>query len=232
MRRFLFIASAVLFFSGCAARERNSEDDPFVRAIASLRSSVVLFTMKVPSDDPKRKREFDDAYGSGVIVASGSWGTQFLTVAHVVQGARNLHVRIEDRREFPARVVVREEKEDLALVEASVPNLAVAHLGSSNDLRLGQAIGMAGYPLPDAFTDEQLGVSLSVFSGRIAGLNTDALELDLPIIPGESGGPVFDARTAEVVGLAQSRFDEERAIGFAIPIDDAVNFLHNHLHGT
>ena len=53
-------------------------------------------------------------------------------------------------------------------------------------------------------------------------MRKDALELDLPIIPGESGGPVFDAASGVVVGLAESRFDEEKAIGFAIPIDDAV----------
>jgi S1-C subfamily serine protease len=60
----------------------------------------------------------------------------------------------------------------------------------------------------------------------------DALELDLPIIPGESGGPVFDAASGVVVGLAESRFDEEKAIGFAIPIDDAVRFIRTRSPAT
>jgi S1-C subfamily serine protease len=59
----------------------------------------------------------------------------------------------------------------------------------------------------------------------------DALELDVPIIPGESGGPVFDAGDGAVIGLAESRFDEEKAIGFAIPIDDAKTFIA-HVKGA
>jgi S1-C subfamily serine protease len=55
-----------------------------------------------------------------------------------------------------------------------------------------------------------------------------ALEIDVPIIPGESGGPVFNIATGEVIGIAESRFDEERAIGFATPIDAATRFLAAH----
>jgi S1-C subfamily serine protease len=48
----------------------------------------------------------------------------------------------------------------------------------------------------------------------------------LPIVPGESGAPIFIADTGEVVGVADSRFDDERSIGFAVPIDDVKRFLH------
>ena len=56
-------------------------------------------------------------------------------------------------------------------------------------------------------------------------MRNDALEIDVPIIPGESGGPVFDAESGDVIGLAESRFDDERAIGFATPVDDAKKFI-------
>jgi S1-C subfamily serine protease len=62
----------------------------------------------------------------------------------------------------------------------------------------------------------------------VASLRKGALELDVPIVPGESGGPVFDVTTGDVIGIAESRFDEERAIGFATPIDEATRFLAAH----
>jgi serine protease Do len=214
-----------LVVAGCSSNAKPLEGDPFPRVFRNLRPSVVLFTMRIPSDDPKKKGKWDDAYGSGFIVASGPWGSQVLTVEHVIHDARNLKVTIGDHRKVPARVIARDEKDDVALVQMSARDLPVAKIGSSAHLDPGTAIGVAGYPIPDAFQDEGLGMSTSVFAGRISGIRHDALELDVPVIPGESGGPVFDAQTGDVIGLAESRFEEEKSIGFAIPIDDAKRFM-------
>ena len=113
----------------------------------------------------------------------------------------------------------------------SAPNLPAAVLGSSRGVEPGEPIGVAGYPIPDAFEDEGLGVATSVYAGRVSSLRKDALELDLPVIPGESGGPVFDVTNGTIIALAESRFDEEKAIGFGIPIDDARHFLQGKLRG-
>ena len=125
-----------------------------------------------------------------------------------------------------------EPEPDLALVEVTAPNLPAAVLGTSRGIEPGEPIGVAGYPIPDAFEDEGLGVATSVYAGRVSSLRKDALELDLPVIPGESGGPVFDVANGTVIALAESRFDEEKAIGFGIPIDDARRFLQGKLRGT
>jgi S1-C subfamily serine protease len=216
--------------TGCAATVRPQlEGDPFVRSFRAIRPAVVLFTMKIPSDDKRHKNAVDDAYGSGVAVASGPWGTQILTVEHVIHDARNLRATLDDRRSVPARVLAINEKSDLALVEIDVPNRPVASLGRSRDVEPGTQVGVAGYPIPDAFEDEKLGTKISVYAGRVSSQRLDALELDLPVIPGESGGPIFDARTAVVVGLADSRFDDEKAIGFGVPIEDAERFLRGKL---
>jgi S1-C subfamily serine protease len=224
--------------AGCTAasgRGTNPDPfdaDPFVRSFHALKPAVVLFTMKIPSDDKKRKGEFDDAYGSGVAIASGAWGTQILTVQHVVVDARDLRATLDDRRAVPARVLASDEKEDLALVQIATPNRPVATLAASSNVEPGTQIGVAGYPIPDAFEDEHLGTKTSVFAGRVSSIRPDALELDLPIIPGESGGPVFDANSGLVIGLAESRFDDEKAIGFGVPIEDAEHFLRGRVHGT
>ena len=219
------VASACTACATHAQPPPAKQPDPFVRSVRSLHQSVVLFTMQIPSDDPKKKGSFDDAYGSGLVVASGDWGSQILTVEHVIHEARNLRATVRDKQGFPARTIARDERDDLALVETNAKNLVVAHLGSSAHLEPGTAIGIAGYPIPDAFVDEGLGTATSVFAGRISSIVRDALELDVPVIPGESGGPVFDAQSGVVVGLAESRFEEEKAIGFAIPIDDAKRFM-------
>jgi S1-C subfamily serine protease len=224
-------ACAFLMLAACARGTKQPDGDPFPRIFRALRPSVVLFTMLVPSDDPKKKGQWDEAYGSGIIVASGPWGSQILTVEHVIHDARDLRVTIGDRRKAKARAIARDEKTDLALVQTDAPNLHVARLGSSAHVEPGDAVGIAGYPIPDAFADEGLGTATSVYAGRVSSVRKDALELDLPVIPGESGGPVFDAGTGEIVGLAESRFEEEKAIGFAIPIDDARRFIA-HVKGA
>jgi serine protease Do len=223
--RLSLCASLAALVSACAAAPKQLAGDPFVRAFKALRPSVVLFTMQIPSDDPKKKGSWDDAYGSGVVVASGRWGTRVLTAEHVIHGARNLRATLRERKAFAVRVLARDEHADLALVSVDAPDVPVATLGTARNIEPGTAIGVAGFPIPDAFQDEGLGVATSVYAGRVSSVRKDALELDLPIIPGESGGPVFDAASGVVVGLAESRFDEEKAIGFAIPIDDAVRFI-------
>ena len=225
--------TCALRLAGCAeARTPEPSGDPFVRTFHQLKPSVVLFTMKIPSDDKRHKGQFDDAYGSGVVVASGAWGTQILTVQHVIDGASHLHATLDDQRSVPAYVLAADEKSDLALVEISVPNRPIATLGSSAGIEPGTQIGVAGYPIPDEFDDEHLGTKTSVFAGRVSSVRRDSLELDLPIIPGESGGPVFDAFSGAVIGLAESRFDDEKAIGFGVPIEDAKIFLKHRLHGA
>jgi S1-C subfamily serine protease len=221
--------------AGCGSHGDDADastagrEDPFVRSFRSLRPAVVLFTMNIPSDDKKRKGEFDEAYGSGVVVASGPWGSQILTVEHVIHDSSKLRATLDDAHVVPARVTASDPKEDLALVRVDVPNRTIARLGTSATIEPGTQIGLAGYPIPDAFEDEKLGERVSVYAGRISSLRKDALELDLPVIPGESGGPIFDARTAVVVGLADSRFDDEKAIGFGVPIEDAERFLRGKL---
>jgi serine protease DegQ len=216
---------------GCAGgeREHQSATDRYVEMYRALHPAVVLFTMQIPSDDPKRKGKFDEAFGSGVVVASGSWGSRILTDAHVVADAKELIAQIGDGKSAPAHVIATSgDDDDVAIVETSIPNTTVAALGTAQGIEPGNPIGVLGYPIPDAFTDERLGTTVSLYTGRVASVRKGALELDVPIIPGESGGPVFDAQTGKVIGIAESRFEEERAIGFATPIDVAVKFLAAH----
>jgi S1-C subfamily serine protease len=229
--RALLLALALSGCAGAAHTTTAAENDDFVALYRTLHPSIVFFTMRIPADDPKRKGQWDDAYGSGVVVQSGAWGSRVLTDAHVIQDAHDLVGTIGDGARGKATVVARTNDDiDLALVDVAVPNTKPVTLGSSKNLIPGMAIGVLGYPIPDAFEDEHLGRTVSLYTGRIASIRKGALEIDVPIIPGESGGPVFEATSGAVIGIAESRFEEERAIGFATPIDEATAFLAKHRH--
>jgi len=189
--------------------------------------------MKAPSDDPKMHGKIDDAYGSAFIVESGNWGTRIITAKHVVDDARNLRARIGDSLGARAvKIVAEDDREDLALLEVRDGNEKAVRLGDSHAVAAGEAIGLLGYPIPDAFIDEGLGTTASFYSGHVAsvrdaGTPDETIELDLPVIPGESGAPVFTL-DGNVIGMAESRFDEEHAIGFATPVDVIERFLAAH----
>jgi S1-C subfamily serine protease len=218
---------ALLLLAGCA---HAPADDPFTLAYRRLHPSVVFFTMKIPADDAKRKGQWDDAYGSGVIVASGDWGSRILTDAHVIADARDLRATVGDQgRGVPTRLVAKSNDDiDLALLDIATPNLPFITFPQQADIEPGVPIGILGYPIPDAFDDEQLKRTVSLYTGHIASIRNGTIELDAPIIPGESGGPIFDARSGEVIALAESRFDEEKAIGFGTPLDVIAPFLAAH----
>ncbi len=223
MKRTLYLL-AVLALAACA--QPKSTDDAFVAAAASLRPATILLTMNVPG--ASKKSGPDTEYATGIVVASGSWGSDLLTVQHALANTWNHMATISNKRKVPFNVVAQNGDLDIALVRTPARNLPVAKLGSSDDARPGRSVGLLGYPIPDEFASEGLGLATSLNSGRISALRRDAIEVTLPIVPGESGGPIFLADNGEVVGLAESRFEDERSIGFALPINEAKRFLHKH----
>ncbi|HYL27066.1 MAG TPA: serine protease [Candidatus Nitrosotalea sp.] len=217
-------ALVMLGASGCA----RDSDDAFVASVQRLRPSVVLLSMRIPPEN--KKDRYDDAFATGFVVASGDWGSDILTVQHAIDGAWNLRATIGNRSRAAVRVFAQDRDLDLALLRTPRKALPTIALGSSSHLQtqLGREVGLLGYPIPDEFDDEGLGLATSLNTGRLSSVRKDALEVTLSIVPGESGAPVFIAKTGEVVGVAESRFDDERSIGFAVPIDDVKSFLHRY----
>ena len=220
----------VLALTACAHDAPGAPSDRYADLYTQLHPAVAFISMQIPADDPKRKGEWDEAYGSGVVYESGAWGSRILTDAHVVADARNVRAKLGDTGpRYPVRVVATSnDDDDLAILQITAANVPVAAFGTSARIVPGRAIGVMGYPIPDAFEDEHLLPTVSLYAGRIASIRNGTIEIDVPIIPGESGGPVFDAQSGAVIGLAESRFDDERAIGFATPVDVIAPFLHAH----
>ncbi|WP_394827020.1 Do family serine endopeptidase [Pendulispora albinea] len=158
------------------------------------------------------------ALGTGFIIdGSGHVATN----AHVVEDANRVRVRLADDRELDAKVVGRDTRLDLAVLELqgikNVNELPVAALGSSEKLRVGEYVVAIGNPFGLGHT-----VTMGIVSakGRSigAGPYDDFIQTDASINPGNSGGPLFDLR-GQVIGINTAINPQGRGIGFAIPID-------------
>jgi serine protease Do len=153
--------------------------------------------------------------GSGFIVDGKG---HVVTNAHVVEGADQVKVKLADEREFSAKVVGRDKRLDLAVLELEgAKDLPAAALGSSEQLRVGDYVVAIGNPFGLGHT-----VTMGIVSakGRAigAGPYDDFIQTDASINPGNSGGPLFNLK-GEVVGINTAINPNGRGIGFAIPID-------------
>lgn len=159
--------------------------------------------------------------GSGVVINSN--GT-ILTNNHVVDGASEIIVTMNDKQEYKARVVGRDPKTDLAVIKIDAKGqFQAAKLGDSDALRVGEWVLAIGNPF---------GLSNTITSGIVsakgriigAGPYDDFIQTDAPINPGNSGGPLFNMR-GEVIGINTAIIPDGQGIGFAIPVNTAKTLL-------
>ncbi|MGJ7520604.1 DegQ family serine endoprotease [Variovorax sp. LT1P1] len=158
--------------------------------------------------------------GSGFIVSAD--GT-ILTNAHVVKDAKEVTVKLTDRREFRAKVLGADEKTDIAVLKIDAKDLPTVALGSTKDLKVGEWVLAIGSPFGFENT-----VTAGVVSAKGRLLPDDSyvpfIQTDVAINPGNSGGPLLNTR-GEVVGINSqiySRSGGYQGVSFAIPIDVAV----------
>jgi len=155
--------------------------------------------------------------GSGVIVRSNGI---IVTNAHVVKGADELRIVLNDRREFPAEVIAQDEEIDVAVLKIDtkgerLPALAIQSEGE--DLEIGDIVLAIGNPF---------GVGQTVTSGIVSAMGrtnvTDVssfIQTDAAVNPGNSGGALVDL-SGELVGVNTAIFSRSggsNGIGFAIP---------------
>ncbi|MDC8785171.1 Do family serine endopeptidase [Roseateles koreensis] len=155
--------------------------------------------------------------GSGFIVSSDG---VILTNAHVVKGAQEVTVKLTDRREFHAKVLGSDAKTDVAVIKIEAHGLPVVALGSSATTRVGEWVLAIGSPY--GFENS---VSAGVVSAKGRALPDENfvpfLQTDVAVNPGNSGGPLFNAR-GEVVGINSQIYSQTggyQGLSFAIPIE-------------
>jgi serine protease Do len=193
----------------------------FRRGFPDFWGSPFEFTPPETGAQPERRGE-----GSGVIVRKDGY---IITNNHVVAGADELLVRLNDDRELKAEVVGTDPDSDIAVLKVDADKLVPARLGDSTAIEVGDWVVAVGDPF---------GLDHTVTAGIISakgrgnmGLATfeNFIQTDAAINPGNSGGPLVDMQ-GEVIGIntaITTRTGGSLGIGFAIP----SNMVHVVLDG-
>jgi len=186
----------------------------------------------VPQEHPEVPTQ---GLGSGFIVQSDG---VILTNAHVVDGATKITVKLTDRREFPAKVIGQDKETDVAVLRIDATGLPTVKLGDPARTQVGEWVLAIGSPF--GFENS---VTAGIVSARARVLPNENyvpfLQTDVPVNPGNSGGPLFNL-AGEVIGINSqiySRSGGYMGLSFAIPIDVAMRvegqlIAHGHVrHG-
>lgn len=162
--------------------------------------------------------EFDTrSLGSGFVISSDGY---ILTNSHVIKDAKEIVVRLSNRREYVAQMVGSDSRSDVALLKIEAKNLPVLKIGRSADLKQGEWVLAIGSPF-----DFDHSVTAGIVSALGRNLPNENyvpfIQTDVAINPGNSGGPLFNM-DGEVVGVNSqiySRTGGFMGLSFAIPID-------------
>lgn len=141
------------------------------------------------------------ASGSGVIISSDGY---IVTNNHVVDGATDISVTLNDRNSYKAKVIGTDPNTDLALIKIDAKGLKVMPIGNSDDVHLGQWVLAVGYPLNLDVTVTQGIVSAK---SRNIGINREGsapveafIQTDAAVNPGSSGGALINTN-GELIGI-------------------------------
>jgi len=175
-----------------------------------------------------REREYrSQGLGSGIIVRFKDGVYYALTNNHVIEDATEIRVATKDGREYPAELVGKDERKDLALVSFKTnDHHPLAALGDSDTVAVGDWAIAIGNPLGEQFS---FSVTMGIVSavGRTGGPGSninDFIQTDAPINQGNSGGPLVNIR-GEVIGIntwiaSNLTGGGNVGLGFAIPINN------------
>lgn len=169
----------------------------------------------------KRQRQVEtpkkQGSGSGVILSSDGY---IVTNNHVVDGADEIQVKLNDNREFAARIIGTDKSTDLALIKVEEKNLPAIKVADSNALKIGEWVLAIGNPYGLTST-----VTAGIVSAKARSLGArkesieSFIQTDAAINPGNSGGALVNA-DGELVGINAMLYSQTGSFtgyGFAIP---------------
>jgi serine protease DegQ len=175
-------------------------------------------------DRPEGQPQRNSGLGSGVIVSPNGY---ILTNYHVIDGADDIQVSLNDTKTYKARIVGSDPESDLAILQIKADKLPAITFGQMDNLRVGDVVLAIGNPF---------GVGQTVTMGIVSalgrshlGINTfeNFIQTDAAINPGNSGGALVDAN-GHLIGINSaiySRTGGSLGIGFAIPVSSARSIM-------
>jgi serine protease Do len=161
--------------------------------------------------------------GSGFVVTSDGY---ILTNAHVVADADQVTVKLNNRREYPAKVIGVDQRTDVAVIKIEAKDLATVKIGDPAKLKPGEWVLAIGSPF--GFENSATAGIVSATSRTLPGGDSNYvpfIQTDVAVNPGNSGGPLFNLQ-GEVVGINSQIFSKSggyMGLSFAIPIDVAMD---------
>ena len=179
----------------------------------------------------KPRTETMASSGTGFAITDTGY---IVTNAHVIAGARKTTILIHDQA-VPAKVVVTDEQNDLAILKVEVETHALP-IGLTDVVGLGDPIMVGGYPNPDI-----QGISIKLTRGVISGMkgiqdDIRHFQIDAAVQPGNSGGPLLNAN-GTVVGIVNARLNDSAValatgtipqnVNYAIKVDYLVPLIRN-----
>ena len=161
--------------------------------------------------------------GSGIIISQDGY---VLTCAHVVSGATSVKVQLNGSDEtYDATIVGEDSTSDIAVLKIEATGLTPAVIGDSDKLAVGETTVAVGNPLGTLSNTVTQGI-VSALNRQVTVEDNDMtlIQTDTSISPGNSGGGLFNAN-GELIGVvnAKSSYSEAEGIGFAIPINTAMD---------
>ena len=220
------------------ATSRPSRVTPVVRAYRKAAPAVVnISTQQVARVGPRMFGRGDDPFEEflfemfGRRVPTVSLGSGFLvhpdgyiiTNAHVVRRADKISVTLADKSTYEAEAVAINDQHDLALLriaDAKARKFKFLRLGRSDDLMIGETVIAIGNPLgyQNTCTTGVLSAVNRTLNFRGGATYSGIIQIDAPINPGSSGGPLLNI-AGELIGVNTAIRPDAQGIGFAIPVD-------------
>jgi len=159
--------------------------------------------------------------GSGFMISSDGY---ILTNTHVIDEVDEVVVKLNDKREFRAKVIGTDKRTDVALLKINASNLPSVRIGDPARLKVGEWVLAIGAPF--GFENSATAGIVSAKGRSLPQENyVPFIQTDVAVNPGNSGGPLFNLR-GEVVGMNSqiiSRSGGYMGLSFAIPIDVAMD---------
>ena len=169
--------------------------------------------------------------GSGIILSADGY---IVTCAHVVEGASQVTVILNDDTEYEASLVGTDSRYDLAVLKVEATGLTPASLGDSDMITVGEEVIAIGNPLGELRGTATSGIISA--ANREVTVETRAMTLlqtDAAISPGSSGGGLFNA-SGSLIGIVNAKAStaDAEGLGFAIPVNSVKQVISDLMvHG-
>lgn len=180
----------------------------------------------------------NEGLGSGVIISDDGY---IVTNNHVIEGANDIKVVLNDGKEYKAKIINRDSIYDLAVIKIEANNLPYVEFGDSSSIKVGQLAVAIGNPVGKEYSG-------TVTAGIISGLNREFesggktinyIQTDAAINPGNSGGALLNSE-GKLIGINTLKVVQTtvEGMGFAIPanevkeiVDDLINRPYMGIQG-